>query len=102
MNYETPTIGTTCPALTDENYEYELSGDAGKHCQCILNKKRCIAIHVVDPDDQSSQFFSRCKCQLDRDDLKDCPVYGGSKETIKLLAREKLQKDNDEKMNQIG
>ena len=102
MDYKTPEIGKTCPAMTDEYYDYKLSGDAAEHCQCILNKKLCVGIHVVDLDDQSSQFFSRGKCQLVRKDLKNCPVYGGSSETIKLLAREKLQKEFDDKMNQIG
>ncbi len=99
--YITPEIGKTCPAMTNEYYDYKLSDDAGRYCTCMLNEKRCVGISVVDLDDQSSQFFSRGKCQLVREDLKLCPVYGASNETIKTIIKEKLKKDFDEKMKLI-
>jgi len=56
---------------------------------------------VVDLDDQSSQFFSRGKCQVVEKDLKKCPVYGASKETIALIIKEKAQKELEEKLKGI-
>jgi hypothetical protein len=55
-----------CPALTNENYDYMLSGDCLSHCTCMLNDRRCIGFDVVDPEDRSSQFFSKGKNILNR------------------------------------
>jgi hypothetical protein len=99
--YKTPEIGKTCPAMTNEYYDYKLSGDAGKHCTCKLNNIRCIGIVVVDLDDQSSQFFSRGKCQLVESKITDCPVYGASKKTIGRIIKEKAEKELKEKLKGI-
>ena len=99
--YKTPEVGKTCPAMTNEYYDYKLSGDAATHCQCKLNDRLCVGISVVDLDDQSSQFFSRGKCQVVEKDLKKCPVYGASKETIALIIKEKAQKELEEKLKGI-
>jgi len=67
--------GITCPALTKENYEYHLSGDAASFCICILNELPCKGRVIRDPDHQSSQFFSRGKCVIDMDKIITCPMY---------------------------
>ena len=67
---KTPEIGTTCPALYKEDYGYHLSGDCTKFCLCILNDMKCIGRVISDPDDQSSQFFSRGKCSIDMEQIK--------------------------------
>jgi hypothetical protein len=97
-----PVIGTTCPALYNENYEYHLSGDCTKFCKCILNDEKCIGRVISDPDDQSSQFFSRGKCSIDMDKIKKCPIYGMSTDTFKTILKERHQKELDEKMNFFG
>ena len=93
--------GTVCPAMMDEYYDYKLSGDAGKHCSCALTNKRCTGIVIADPDDQSSQFFSRGKCMVDDDKLKECPVYGASKETFRGLVKDKADKELNEKLKNM-
>jgi len=95
----TPKVGKTCPALTNEDYEYHLSGDAySKYNKCMLNGRTCVGINVTDPDDQSSQFFSRGKAGINMDDIKKCPVYGSSKETIAIIVKEKAQRELDLKI----
>lgn len=93
-----PTIGTTCPGLTNEDYEYHLSGDAAKYCQCKLTNTLCKGIIIDDPDDQSSEFFSRGKCCVDMDRIKKCPLYGCSKEVFVMVIKEKMAKELDEKL----
>jgi hypothetical protein len=101
-NEVTPKIGTTCPALTNENYEYHLSGDAyNKFNKCMLNGRTCVGVRVTDPEDASNRFFSRGKAHIDMDDIKKCPVYGSSKEVIELIVKEKAKKELEDKLNQL-
>lgn len=94
-------LGLICPAMINEKYEYELSGDAGRNCTCAITDKRCTGVVVADPDDQSSQFFSRGKCMIDDDKLKDCPVYGSSKETFRNLIKDRADKELNEKLKNL-
>jgi hypothetical protein len=98
----TPQIGTTCPALRNENYEYHLSGDCKPFCICSLNDQPCKGRRIEDPNDQSSQFFSRGKCMISQSGLKSCPVYGASKETFAQIIKDKMQKALDEKLKGVG
>jgi len=90
-----------CPALTNENYEYHLSGDCKPYCTCAITGKPCLGRVISDPDDQSSQFFSRAKCSIDPDKAKTCPVYGCSSETLKAILRERLAMENEDRLNAI-
>jgi hypothetical protein len=96
-----PVIGTTCPALYKEDYEYHLSGDCAVFCLCILNDEKCKGRVIDDPDDQSSQFFSRGRCDIDLDKIKKCPLYGMSKDTFQTILKEKTQKELDDKLNHL-
>ena len=84
-----PTPGTICNGLINEDYEYHLSGDCSSFCKCILTDKYCIGMTVQDPEDQSSQFFSRGRNIPDEGRLKKCPMYGLSKKTFKMIVKEK-------------
>ena len=98
----TPEIGKTCPALTKENYEYHLSGDAySEYNKCMLNGKTCIGVVVDDPDDQSSQFFSRGRAFIDTKKIKNCPIYGASKEIIKKIVEERAQSELNDKLKNL-
>ena len=97
-----PQIGTTCPALTNENYDYHLSGDCRKFCICTLNNQPCTGRRIEDPNNQSSQFFSRGRCMIDDAGLKKCPVYGSSKETFAKIIKDKMQKELEEKLKNIN
>jgi hypothetical protein len=96
-----PKIGIACPSLSNENYKYHLSGDATAFCICSMNNLQCVGITIVDPEDRSTQFFSRGKCMIDPDLLKACPMYGCSAETFKSVLRDKMQKEINEKLNKI-
>jgi len=96
-----PEIGTTCPALTNENYKYHLSGDAADYCICAITGNGCFGRVISDPDDQSSQFFSRGKCSIDLEEIKRCPLYGVSKETFQTVLKDRAQQEFNEKVNQI-
>jgi len=98
----TPQIGTTCPALTNENYEYRLSGDCKPFCICSLNDQPCTGRSIEDPEDRSSNFFSRGKCMISQRGLKRCPVFGASNETFAQIIKDKMQKELDEKLKHIG
>jgi len=37
----------------------------------ILNDKKCVGRTIIDPDDQSSQFFSRGRCDIDMETIKN-------------------------------
>jgi len=76
MLVENPTVGSTCKALSNENYEYHLSYDTQKFCVCAITKIACKGRVIHDPDDKSSQFFGRSKCAIDTDTIKECPAYG--------------------------
>jgi hypothetical protein len=93
--------GTICPALIKEDYEYHLSGDAAKFCICTLNNEACKGRVISDPDNLSSQFFSRGKCSIDMEEIKKCPVYGCSASILKLILKEKLEKEMNDKLNSI-
>lgn len=94
-------IGTTCPGLINENYKYHLSGDCVKFCICSLTNKACLGRQISDPDDQSSQFFSRTKCSISKKGLESCPIYGASRETFIQVIKEKLQKELEDKIKNI-
>ena len=96
-----PVVGTTCPALTDENYEYHLSGDSAKFCRCSINDEPCVGMVVRDDEDRSSRFFSRGRCWIDMEEIKTCPIYGVSKETFEAIIRDRAQRELDEKLNTV-
>ena len=95
-------IGTTCPALTKENYEYHLSGDARDYCRCILNDRACTGRVISDPDDASSRFFSRGKCSIEQKGLEKCPLYGSSKETFRQIIKDKAEKELEDKLKHFS
>lgn len=99
--YRVPVIGETCPALINENYDYHLSGDCAEFCICSLNGLACTGRVISDPDDTSSQFFSRGKCMINQKGLERCPLYGASKETFVQVLRDKAQKELNEKLEHI-
>jgi len=100
--YVIPEIGKTCPALTDEYYDYKLSGDAyTEHCRCAINGEKCVGFVIRDVDDQSSQFFSRGKNFLDPKKIKKCPLYGMSKKTFKTIIKERAEREMNEKIDKI-
>jgi hypothetical protein len=96
-----PVIGTTCPALTNENYKYHLSGDAEEFCICAITGNGCFGRVISDPDDQSSQFFSRGKCSIDSEKIKRCPLYGVSKETLAVVLKDRAEREFNDKVSQI-
>jgi len=96
-----PEIGTTCPALTKENYEYHLSGDATEFCICAITGNGCFGRIITDPLDYSSNFFSRGMCNIDLDRIKKCPLYGVSKETFQAVLKDRAQREFNDKVNQI-
>lgn len=98
---KTPQIGTTCPALINENYEYHLSGDCDEYCRCSINNEPCVGRTINDPDDRSSQFFSRGMCGIDEREIKKCPVYGVSKETFRLILKDRAEKELNDKLKTI-
>ncbi len=98
----TPVIGTTCPALTNENYDYHFSGDAAKYCQCALTDNLCKGITIKDPEDRSSRFFSRGKCVVNQKKLEKCPLYGITKETFGAVLKDKMQKQLAQKLAGIN
>lgn len=97
-----PQIGQTCPALSNENYDYHLSGDCNIYCICVLNDKPCLGRRIEDPDDASSQFFSRGKCMISQNGLKKCPAYGLSKDTLSTILREKMENTLNEKLKSFN
>lgn len=96
-----PKIGKTCPVMIKENYDYHLSGDAAKFCVCSLNNKPCLGVVVSDPDEQSSQFFSRGKCMIDTERIKRCPVYGATKEIFELIIKNQIAKELEIKLQNL-
>lgn len=100
-NLITPQIGMTCPALTKENYEYHLSGDSEEFCICTLNDLPCMGRVIADPDNQTSDFFSRGKCMIDTEKINKCPMFGCTKETFKNVLKEKMQHQMDQKLSDL-
>ena len=97
-----PEIGTTCPALSKENYEYHLSGDAEAFCICSVSGHKCAGRTIEDPLNYSSQFFSRGMCNIDFEKIKRCPLYGVSKETFALIVKDRMEKELNEKLKLIN
>lgn len=97
-----PIIGQTCPALSKENYEYHLSGDCEEFCICAINDLACVGRDITDPEDRSSQFFSRGKCSINERDLKKCPLYGVTKETFALILKDRYERELAEKLKGMG
>ncbi len=92
---------TTCPALTNENYDYHLSGDAAAFCTCAITDNPCFGRRISDPDNQSNQFFSRGKCSIDETNIRRCPMYGMSKETFQAVLKDRADREHAEKINKI-
>ena len=90
-----------CNGLTNENYDYHLSGDCLDFCKCVVTNKRCIGMEVKDPDDQSSQFFSRGKNIPVDNLLKKCPMFGLSVEAFQMIVKEKSELELKEKLKTI-
>ena len=90
-----------CNALINENYDYMLSGDCLSYCKCMLNDKRCIGMEVEDPEDRSSQFFSRGKNVPSKSKLKKCPVYGSSLEVFTMIVKERAEREPSEKLDSL-
>lgn len=90
-----------CPALTNENYDYHLSGDCRDYCLCLINGNACIGRVIDDPEERSSQFFSREKCSIDKDKIKSCPVFGSSIEIIKLIIKERQESILKDKLENL-
>lgn len=98
---KSPVVGTTCPALTKENYKYHLSGDCDEFCRCSITAKPCLRREIDDPDDASSQFFSRGKCSINFEKIKRCPLYGVSKEMFQSVLKDRASREFNEKVSQI-
>ena len=99
----TPTeLGTICPALTNENYEYALSGDVYRErCLCLLNNEPCTGRIVSDDNDQSNQFFSRAKCSISQKGLNNCPLYGASKDIFVDIIESKAKIELATKLKEL-
>jgi hypothetical protein len=91
-----------CPALTNQNYEYHFSGDCAPFCKCSITGNDCIGKTVDDPEDRSSQFFSRGKVIMDVSRGKRCPLYGASKGIISGLLKEKTERELEQKLENLG
>lgn len=98
-NPEKQTPGTICPALSNEDYDYKLSGDFKTNCICIITGKKCLGKTIQDPEDQSSQFFSRGRIIMVEEKLNQCPCYGISKDILKIILQERLDKENEIKLD---
>jgi hypothetical protein len=96
-----PDVGTTCPALINENYEYHLSGDCRSFCICSLNNQACKGRVVRDPDELTGRFFQRGRCMISQKGLESCPVYGASKEVFVQILKDKMQNELDLKIKNI-
>jgi hypothetical protein len=97
-----PEIGTTCPALSKEDYNYYLSGHCEEFCICSITGNGCFGRTIEDPKDASSQFFSRGMCNIDLNRIKRCPLYGVSKETFAAIVKDRMQKELDAKLTIIN
>lgn len=97
-----PQVGTTCPALSEENYETHLSGDCAKYLICSVTGKACLGRVIEDKDDESSRFYSRAKCYIDTDKIKKCPMYGCSVSTFETILKERAQKELEDKLKNLN
>jgi len=96
--YNPPIVGTTCPALTEENYEYHLSDDARGFNICSITNSRCHGRIIGDFEDESSRFFSRARCAIDLEAIKTCPLYGCSANTIEMVITDRHNNELDKKL----
>ncbi len=96
-----PPIGTTCPALTDENYETHLLGDCQEFLICSVTGKACLGRKIADLEDESSRFFSRAKCYIDTDKIKVCPMHGCSVGVFETIIKERAEKELNEKLKKL-
>ena len=90
-----------CAGLINENYEYALSGDLGTYCKCMVTGRSCLAKEIGDPDERSSQFFSRAKCSISKDKLKNCPLYGASADVFKQVLLDRSKQELEEKLKEL-
>lgn len=90
-----------CSALTKVDRDYHLSGDCEEFFICGITGRACIVREISDPDDQSSQFFSRAKCSFDPDEAANCPAYGIDKETQKILLKARADAEHKERLAAI-
>ena len=91
-----------CNGLIKEDYEYHLSGDCFEFCHCVITNERCPGIIVEDPENRLSQFFSRAKNVPDNSRLNKCPLFGSSAGLIKQIAKERILREAEERINSIG
>ena len=91
MNSYIPEMGKTCPAMSNEDYEYHLSGDCGDYCHCMITGKACLGRTIEDPEDASSRFVSRAKCMIDPDKLNRCPLLGAPKPIFAEVVKAKTE-----------
>lgn len=96
-----PPIGTTCPALTDENYETHLSGDCGGFLICSVTGKACLGKKIADLEGESSRFFSRAKCYIDTEKIKGCPMHGCSVDIFEAIIKERAEKELNDKLKKL-
>ena len=94
-------MSKVCNGLINEDYKYHLSGDCLEFCLCVVTKKRCMGVVVVDSDDQSSQFFSRGKNVVVEKLLNKCPLYGGSSEVFQTLIKDRMEKELNETLKKL-
>ncbi len=64
---------------------------------CILTVRGCKGRIIDDFDDQSSQFFSRARIEMDKEEaMKKYPFYGSSVAAFrKILKKREMKKLND-------
>lgn len=92
-----------CLGLTNENYEYHLSGDCREFCKCMITGNPCLGKTIRDPEDRSSQFFSRAKVVMDVElAKKSCPLYGAPKEIFSVIIKERAEKELNEKLKSLS
>lgn len=96
-----PKKGTVCTALINEDYDYHLSGDTERYCTCAITNERCIGMEIDDPDDQSSQFFSRARNIPSQKKLLRCPAYNCSKEIVELLVKGRMEIEMSKRLENI-
>ena len=91
-----------CAALIKEDYEYHLYGDCLDFCMCAITKKPCLGRVISDPNNQTSQFVSRAKCSIGDKEIENCPLFGASNSIIVKLIEERLEKEKNELLREIG
>lgn len=100
-NLITPEVGSTCPALSNENYEYHLFDDAGEYCICNVTEKPCIGRVVIDIENRSSRFFAKGKCMINVERLNNCPLFGAPKNVVKEVIKARNEKELNKKIKKL-